>query len=271
MGETPPPGRVPAGVASRWEEETFESIAAAFRAGAIAILPIGATEPHGPHLPIATDVVIAREMARRGAERLARRGMRVVILPEIAYSVADWAGGFAGGISLSPETARALVREVSVAAKRAGASLVVIANAHLEPAHLETIRAACREAGADAPVFPDVTRRRIAATLGTAFQAGDHAGGYETSLVLAARPDLVRESIRGTLAPVPGSLVEKIQQGARNFVEAGMTHAYTGDPAGASAEEGERLFERLASILEEAVIENHSGGGAGIPEDRSSR
>ena len=47
-----------------------------------AILPVGAIEAHGPHLPLETDVIIAQAMARSGAARLAARGLRVVVLPD---------------------------------------------------------------------------------------------------------------------------------------------------------------------------------------------
>jgi creatinine amidohydrolase len=239
-----------------WEERTWPEARDRLAAGCIALLPVGATDPHGPHLPISTDVVIASEMARRAAARLAARGLDCLILPAVAYSVADWTSGFAGRISLSPGTARALLTEVLTGAHRAGARRVAVANAHLEPAHIGVLREAVSEAGRECgrePVFPDVTRRAVAARLGAAFQSGDHAGGYETSLLMAAAPGLVRESERRGLPKVEDSLVARIQAGAKSFAEAGMTHAYTGDPASATAEEGDRLFGILAEILDEAV------------------
>src|SRR2546427_11991013 len=59
----------------------------------IAILPAGAIEAHGPHLPLGTDVIIAEAMARAGADRLAARGQHVLMLPSLAFSPAPLAAG----------------------------------------------------------------------------------------------------------------------------------------------------------------------------------
>src|SRR5688572_28706086 len=64
----------------------------------IAVLPLGALEAHGPHLPLGTDIVIAEAMARAGAERLARRGFDVVLLPALPVSPAPFAAAFAGTV-----------------------------------------------------------------------------------------------------------------------------------------------------------------------------
>jgi creatinine amidohydrolase len=105
-------------------------------------------------------------------------------------------------------------------------------------------------------VFPDKRRRRWAATLSEEFRRGDcHAGSYETSLVMAARPELVREEIRQQLERVPISIAEKIKEGARTFTEAGGTQAYFGDPRAASREEGEAMYEALSDMIVTAVIE----------------
>ena len=109
--------------------------------GCAAILPIGSTEAHGPHLPLDTDVTIALGMARRAAVTLAERGRAAVVLPPVTYSVTDFAGPFAGTLSLPKEAAVALLAGVLGAAARAGFAPLAVANAHLEPAHVTAIRA----------------------------------------------------------------------------------------------------------------------------------
>src|SRR4029453_2668976 len=89
---------------------------------------------------------------------------------------------------------------------------------------------------------------------GAAPGAPGHAGRYETSLVLAVRPDLVKDDVRAGLPPIDTSLVDAIQDGARTFLEAGIDRAYCGDPAAASAEEGEETYEILGAIVAEAVL-----------------
>ena len=81
--------------------------------GSAAILPVGAIEAHGPHLPLETNVIIAQAMARAGAARLTARGFRVVILPPLSYTAASFAEGFAGTLSLRPETVTATVVDIA--------------------------------------------------------------------------------------------------------------------------------------------------------------
>ena len=86
----------------------------------IALLPVGATEAHGPHLPLATDVIIAEAMCRAAAQRLSEAGLVAVLAPPLAYTAAGYAAGFAGTISVRPETVTALVVDVCRGLARAG-------------------------------------------------------------------------------------------------------------------------------------------------------
>src|SRR5215475_11380982 len=155
------------------------------------ILPVGSTEAHGPHLPLSVDVIIAEEMAWRAARRLEERGEVALTLPPLAYSVTDFSEGFTGSVSIRAETATALARDVLLSLIKQGFKRIAIANAHLEPAHIATLRAACEAVKSETGVeiaFPDVTRRRWAQMLTEEFQSGAcHAGQYESSLVLSAR------------------------------------------------------------------------------------
>lgn len=223
------------------------------------ILPVGSTEAHGPHLPLSTDVIIAEEMGLRAAERLGERGETALVLPPLAYAVTDFSEGFAGSVSISAETATSLVRDILASLIRQGFRRLALANAHLEPAHIATLRAACEEiesATGVAVAFPDVTRRRWALMLTEEFQSGAcHAGQYESSLVLRARPELVREESMRALEPKLISLSQAIRAGARRFTEIGGDEAYFGTPAGATTEEGERTFEILSGMIVTALDE----------------
>ena len=223
------------------------------------ILPVGSTEAHGPHLPLSADVIIAEEMAARAARTLELRGESALTLPPLAYSVTDFSEGFAGSVSIRAETATALVRDILLSLIKQGFKLIAIANSHLEPAHIATLRAACEAIKVETGVeiaFPDVTRRRWAKMLTDEFQSGVcHAGQYESSLVLSARPELVREEIRLALEPKLISLSEAIREGARSFIEIGGDQAYFGNPAAATAEEGDRVFDILAGMIVTALDE----------------
>ena len=242
-----------------FQHQTWKEAREAFERGLVVILPVGSTEAHGPHLPLATDVLISDEMARRAASKLAEREIHTLVLPPIAYSVTDFSSGFPGSISIRRTTAAALIRDICVSLYQQGARLAVIANSHLEPEHIASINDAIeqvRNETSHTVVFPDKRRRRWAETLSEEFRRGDcHAGSYETSLVMAASPELVREAIRENLERVPISIAAKIREGACTFNEAGGTEAYFGDPRGASVEEGEALYQALADMLVTAVME----------------
>ena len=231
-------------------------------AGTVAILPVGAIEAHGPHLPLATDVVIAEAMARAAAEVLEKRGRAAVVLPSLAYSPAGFAAGFAGTISLKPATLTAFVLDVARSLGAHGIRALAIANAHLDPDHLGALRAAEERHEADLPpiVFPDLTRRPWGSRLTEEFRSGAcHAGRFEGSVVLAERPELVREAARAGLPPNPVSLSEAIRAGAGTFEEAGGPRAYFGDPAAATAEEGRETVTVLGGIVADAVDEALAG------------
>jgi creatinine amidohydrolase len=238
---------------------TWEEARGAAGPGSVAILPVGAIEAHGPHLPVETDVIIAEAMARAGAARLTARGLRVVVLPPLTYTTAAFAQGFAGTVSLRPETVTATVRDIAGSLARHGFGVLAIANAHLDPGHLASLDAAValirRDLGL-VTAWPSLAAKPWALRLGDEFRSGAcHAGQFETSVVLAERPELVREAVMTSLPANPASLSHAIREGKRSFEEAGGARAYFGIPAQATAEEGRATIAVLGQILDEAVQE----------------
>ena len=242
-------------------EMTWTEVDEAMKDRPVGILPVGAIEAHGPHLPLNADTVIAIEMARRGAAKLKEHGVSALILPPVSFTVADFGADFPGTISVPPSTSVALLRDVCVVAARKFRA-VALANIHLEPRHIDCLKAALEEAKkAGASVcWADITKKRWADLLGETFAKGDHAGAFETSLMMAAAPDAVRERERISLAPMDG-LMPGLKKGAKTFAEAGGEDAYFGDPTAASAEEGEAYFEALGEILSVSIME-HLGSKA---------
>jgi creatinine amidohydrolase len=221
-----------------------------------AILPCGAIEAHGPHLPLNTDIIISDGMARRAAALLEPQGVGAVLLPSLAYAPAEYAAAFPGTITIGRETAKAVIVDIARALKAQGFACLAIANSHFDPGNVAMLREAATESAAlGLPIaFPDFTRRALAQTLTEEFISGAcHAGQFETSLVLADRADLVDDAARRTLAENPSSLVEAFATGAATFTEAGGPQAYFGDPKSASAEEGERSFQIMATALAAAI------------------
>jgi creatinine amidohydrolase len=210
---------------------------------AIHVLPLGATEPHGPHAPLSTDTMISVGICERAAERLEGE-VPVLVLPAVAYGVTRYGSAFSGAVSISEETLRALVTEIAEAV----GSLILV-NSHFEPEQVETLRST------GLPLL-DLTRRRNAERLTEEFRAGScHAGRYETSLVLADRPELIHSDRMLALEERPVDMPAAIRAGQTDFVAMGMDQAYCGSPAKASAEEGAQTFETLTAMLVELIRE----------------
>ncbi len=239
-------------------ELTWEEVRDLDCARTVAVLPVGAVEAHGPHLPLGTDVFIAQAMARAGAARIAARGWGAVLLPPLHYTAAPFGAAFAGTISVGPATVTALVVDIAREISRHRFAALAVANAHLDPAHVGALASAAAQSrgeGLVPVVCPELSKKPWAARLTDEFKTGAcHAGRYEGSILLAVRPDLVRNDVRLGLSPNPMSLSAAIREGKRTFEEAGGERAYFGWPADASAEEGRSTVDVLGNILAEAVL-----------------
>ena len=216
----------------------------------VALVPIGSTEPHGPHLGLGTDVVISAAACVRATEMFERKGPLVsVIAPAVSYGVTECATGFPGAVSIPADVLTAYVAAICDGLLAQGLRHVCLVNNHLEPAHDQAIRAVLPGRERKVSVACPLTKK-WARTLSAEFKSGAcHAGRYETSIVMAAAPELVNEAIRSVLAPVPISLSEKLSAGLGTFSAMGMELAYAGDPAAATVEEGEQLIQRLAEMV----------------------
>jgi creatinine amidohydrolase len=212
----------------------------------VALWPVGAVEPHGPHAPLGTDTLISVGMCERAAARLEN----AVVLPPLHFGVTRYGAAFAGAIGISEATLRAVVLDVATALDEQGFRRLVIVNNHFEPEQVATLRAAAEEAGA---LYLDLVRRRNAQRLTEEFRRGScHAGRYETSLVLADAPQLVDP--QATELPAHDvDMPAAMAAGHTDFVAMGMDRAYCGAPAEATADEGRATFETLTDMLVELV------------------
>jgi creatinine amidohydrolase len=236
-------------MASKLAELTYEEVAEVLGAGpAVAIVPVGSVEPHGPHLPLETDTTISVTCAMRAADQLESEGTRVVVAPSVPYGVTDYASGFAGAVGVPAAALTAMLHAIATSLHATGFAHVCFVNNHLEPAHDKAVRAATEGLPAGTASVACPLTRRWGRTLSDEFKRGDcHAGRYETSLVLAAGSH-VREAF-GELPSLGLSLSEAIRSGKATFAEIGMERAYTGAPREATREEGEELYEKLVTMV----------------------
>src|SRR5215470_3658329 len=191
----------------------------------VVLLPLGAVEQHGPHLPLLVDWLGAEELARRIAPHLRRAGWRPILVPGLPYGASPLARGFAGTISLSARTLTAVASEILEALVAQGFRRFVLANYQADPAHLEAMarikrrverRRAVRVLFAGfAPatqVQRAMTNARVTRLLRSPRPDREwHSGEMETSLVLACPAAPRARSPRAAAA----ATLDRFSRGAR--------------------------------------------------------
>jgi creatinine amidohydrolase len=236
----------------------------------VLLFPVGSTEPHGPHSPLGTDPIISLGICERVCRSLADDSeLRALILPTLGYGVTRYTVGFPGAVHVEEETLRAIVGDVIRSLARQGFPHVVLVNNHFEPEHVQTLHRVIDELEEEGirVGYLDLTRGSRARRLTEEFRRGEcHAGRYETSLVLADRPELVDQEAAAALPYVAVNLAEVIAAGTKDFREMGLDQAYCGSPAEATAEEGEESYAILAEMTIELVRALVAGTGG---RDRS--
>jgi mycofactocin system creatininase family protein len=204
--------------------------------GAVLALPVGATEQHGPHLPLTTDTEIAVALV----DGLATARRRVVAAPPVAYGSSGEHDGFAGTLSIGQEVTELLVVELGRSASATFDRLVLV-SAH--GGNREPLRRAQRRLRAEG---------RDVLMWSPSWPGDAHAGRVETSLMLAIAPDRVQldRAAAGAGAPLGELLPRLVAEGVRAVSRNGVL----GDPADASAAEGRALLAdavaRLAAVVD---------------------
>lgn len=220
----------------------------------VLLFPVGATEPHGPHGPLSTDMIISGGICERVARKLeGDREMKVLILPSFSFGVTRCAGSFPGRIHISEEALHDTIVDVCTSLTDQGFRYIVLVNNHFEPEHVQTLHRSLDTIKARTGIlagFMDLTRKERALALTEEFRKAEcHAGRYETSLVLADHPELVDREIMASLPYVQVNLAKVMSEGIKDFKEMGLLQAYNGSPAEASEQEGEEVYAVLTDML----------------------
>jgi creatinine amidohydrolase/Fe(II)-dependent formamide hydrolase-like protein len=218
----------------------------------IVLLPVGAIEQHGPHLPLDTDAWDADHLCRAVAARCA--DPRPIVLPPVPYGVSYHHDDFPGTLSVGPETLAQFVYEVGMAAARHGVKKLVIVNGH--GGNAPALQLAAQKVNRDARIFTCVDTGETSDTEIDALaetRNDVHAGEIETSTSLASRPHLVDESRLEASVPEfssrylefsSGSSVEWYEHTARISASGVL-----GDPTRASRAKGERMWQLMIDNL----------------------
>src|SRR5688572_16283005 len=252
-------------------EMTNPEVEAFLKSHHTVIVPIGATEQHGPHAPLLTDVLIPNEIARRIAPKIG-----AVVAPPINYALSYPHVGFTGLVHIRIPTFMALVEDLCVAFAASGFKRIIFLNGHYDNTY--AIAYGCANAAEkmakDVKAFPvnywdGLTPEEIAEWSG--LKNGLHANRAETSAVLAINPNLVdMEHANAEFPPFPEYTVNTGPvHTAFFFTSPGSVYWATktgtwGDARQSTAEAGERYLEAgVRSTL--AVLDNIENTFAAMP------
>jgi creatinine amidohydrolase len=216
--------------------------------GAVGLLTLASLEQHGPHLPLATDSLLAERLAREIGGLLPGP---VVAAPVVRGGLSTHHLAFPGTVTFPPDAYRALCAAYVEGLERMGIEKVGVWSWHggnfgFVRDFVDGYEGRARLAGySDLNRFLELMIAAGAAAGVHAPETDVHAGGLETSTMLAERPDLVRpfEGVRGYDTPEPGWLERIFAEGIRPVSESGVLGAL----AGASPEAGEAIFAALAA------------------------
>lgn len=242
-------------------ESSATEIAARLGPDSVVILPTGAIEQHGPHLPVATDLLIVQALAERTVERFGEE-LDLWLLPPLAYTKSNEHAWSAGTFWLSAATLTAVLADLGRSVARTPSRRLALLNGHGGNSSL--LQVAARDIRLETGLRTFTLHPAVPADQGGASPAaelgmGVHGGLEETSLMLHLRPELVDMSLAERWVPEHLAGYRYVRFGGP--VSFGWssddfgTSGVIGDPSGASAEEGARRAEALVSFLGDALAE----------------
>jgi creatinine amidohydrolase len=229
----------------------------------VAVLPMGATEPHNLHLPYGTDTYQSNAVAERACEAAHRKGAKVVLLPAIPYGTETNLQKFPLAINLMPSTLAAVLRDVVDSVERSGVRKLLILNGHGGNGFKPVLRELYGRTsvhvflcdwfrGLTADVQPEIFD-----------DAGDHAGEMETSLMLACFADLVATDPNTGKPAADDGIINVTRFEALNQKWVAFTRPWhllttntgTGNPHPATAEKGRQLMDVMVERLSAFLVE----------------
>jgi creatinine amidohydrolase len=230
------------------ENYSWRSAREIFQRKKVALIPVGSTEQHGPHLPLGTDFLTAQSLAESAAHKTS-----AICTPVIPIGVSAHHKQFWGTLWVSPEAFRHYMYEIAVSLAYHGVRRMIFVNGHGgNSAALHEISRTLRLEKVHSLVFQWWTTPSSVELQSRLFKSkGTHAGGIETSMVLAIRPDLVDKASLDEAAKGASAGFGIARYGAQlpvdtvDFSQSGATL----DPREASEEAGKKLFDEAEESL----------------------
>jgi len=227
----------------------------------VAVLPLGAAEPHNLHLPYGTDMLEGTIVGEQICQAAHEKGARVVLLPTIPYGTETNMHGFPLAMNLDPSTLNQVVTDLVTSLVGSNIRKIVLLNSHGGNELKPLLRQLCNKT--EARLFLCNWYNVLADVYSEIFsEREDHAGEMETSFGLAFFPELVARNKDGSLAADDGetreSRFEAINRGWVSVTRPWhllTTNSGSGNPHAASKEKGEQLMHCLVERLGTFLVE----------------
>jgi creatinine amidohydrolase len=238
----------------RLEEKTFRDIQAQDRPADLAVLPLGATEPHNFHLPYGTDTFQVMAVADLACAAAMERGARIILLPPIPYGTESNLQAFPLAMNLQPSTLGAVITDLVATLERSGVQKLLLLNGHggNDLKWLQRELFGLTEVHIFVCHWYRVAKDHLARLF---VDPGDHAGELETSMALEHFSEHVRMS-EADPTPPRTPRFNAIREGWIEITRPWhllTDHTGVGDPTAATAEKGRELtavtVARLADFL----------------------
>lgn len=248
-----------------WEERflprlTSKQVKELPKEQALVILPVGAVEQHGPHLPVMTDTLIGEATLTRALEKL-NEETAVWLLPPVSYGKSNEHFGLPGTISLSASTLQGVIMDIAESLNASGFRKLLLFNTH--GGNVDLLNVAIREirikfgmtvfylspgslGGEEGLISPEE------------LEYGIHGGDYETSIVKAIKPNWVQDQFAVREFPDLSCLEFLTLEGKIRFawkMADISASGICGDATKATAEKGRIIQERITDILAQALAE----------------
>ena len=241
-----------------WARLTGPQIrAVAARGGALAVLPVGSLEQHGPHLPVITDTRTAWEVSIRAA-RLAADREPVLVLPGMWTGMSEHHLPFGGTISLNFVEFRGMISGVARSLRAIGFARLLLVNGH--GGNIDPLAVAVRELAVEygLPIVactPWLVAAEAVAGILEKQKGPAHACEAETSVMLAMTPDIVHtDRLEEAVQQAPPAIKGRAGYSRFwSFSERAPITGTIGDPRAGTAAKGERLLDAMAAALAEAM------------------
>ena len=227
----------------------------------VAVLPLGATEPHNLHLPYSTDTLEGTAIGEQVCEAAHQQGAKVVLLPTVPYGTETNMHALPLAMNLDPSTLYQVVGNLVESLVNSGIYKIILLNSHGGNEMKPLLRELCGRT--DAHLFLCNWYQMIKDQSAEIFEhPDDHAGEMETSLALAYFPELVARHQDGSLTADDGQTrpfrFQALQEGWVSITRPWhllTTNAGSGNPHAASAEKGERLMQLMVDRLSQFLVE----------------